>query len=286
MSVRRTLLYGSQGKDVEELQMMLNRFIDPRPDITVDGQFGNGTKGTVEKFQTQANQYQARKILGTTLDVDGIVGPNTWTVLEKYLADEEHGRDRDPGYATLIKHRGRVVPHFRQGDPRWGSTELGSGKSIAAKGCAMCSVAMCLAYYGHDIDPLKLDTYLDANNGYSGNNLYWQTAFNAGDEVGCRKLKLTWHDYRRRDDFIPTIMERLWRNIPTLIGVDYGTSGDGAEDHWVVAVGFNGVDIIINDPAHSDGNGAANPNRQITHLYDSRRRGGLTPVRLCLFDVA
>ncbi|TWU32053.1 peptidoglycan-binding protein [Novipirellula artificiosorum] len=284
MANRRDLLFGTRGADVEKLQMMLNRFIDPRPDIKVDGLFGNGTKATVKKFQNQANPLRSRKIIGENLEPDGIVGPQTWKVLDWYEKDDQKGRDRAPGHATLIRNGGRKVPHFRQGDPQWGSIMLGN-KSIASKGCAMCSVAMCLAYYGHDINPATLDAYLDANNGYSGNNLYWQKAFDAGQTPGCRKPRLTWPDYRRRSDFIDTIMERLWKNLPTLIGVDYGTSGDGLEDHWVVAVGYNQKDIIINDPAISSGNGAENPNQEITHLYDSRRRGGLTPVRLCLFVV-
>ncbi|TWU43801.1 putative peptidoglycan binding domain protein [Novipirellula aureliae] len=284
MADRRTLLFGTRGQDVENLQMMLNRYVDPRPDIEVDGKFGNGTKGTVVKFQNQANKFRSRKIIGENLEPDGIVGPLSWKVLDWYEKNDQIGRDRDPGFATLIRSGGRKVPHFRQGDPQWGSIMLGD-KSIASKGCAMCSVAMCLAFYGHDINPASLDAYLDANNGYSGNNLYWQKAFDAGQTLGCRRPRLTYPDYRRRSDFIDTIMERLWRNLPTLIGVDYGTSGDGREDHWVVAVGYNQKDIIINDPAIGNGNGAEKPNQEITHLYDSRRRGGLTPVRLCLFDV-
>lgn len=284
MTERRTLLYGSRGSEVQGLQMMLNKFIEPRPDIGVDGQFGAITKSAVEKFQTQANQYRARQIIGSNLQVDGIVGSMTWKVLLWYEQDEGQRRSREPGHTQLIRAAGRVVPHFFQGDPRWGSILLGS-KSIASKGCAMCSVAMCLSYFGHDIDPERLDAFLDENNGYVGNNLIWQTAFDAGQTPGCRRLQLTYPNYRRRDDFVLTIMERLWAGIPTLIGVDYGTSGDGAEDHWVVAVGYTeGGDIIINDPGISNGNGALFPRNQITHLYSSTRRGGLTPVRLCLFQ--
>ncbi len=286
MSERQTLLYGRQGSEVENLQMMLNRFVEPRPDLEVDGQFGNATQLAVIKFQTQANQFRSRQVIGTNLSVDGIVGPLTWKVLEWYDQDDRdrNGREPDPWQVPeLIRAGGRVVPHFCQGDPKWGSQMLQS-KTIASKGCAMCSVAMCLAYFGHQVDPASLDAYLDANDGYHGNNLVWQKAFDAGQTPGCRKLRLTEHNYRRRDDFVLTIMERLWIGLPTLIGVDYGTSGDGMEDHWVVAVGHYNGDIIINDPGISSGNGAFSPKNEVTHLYRSQRRGGLTPVRLCLFN--
>lgn len=103
MAERRTLLYGSQGSDVEQLQMYLNKFIEPRPDIGPDGQFGRITKSTVVKLQNQCNQRLAsRKVVGFDLGPDGIVGPNTWNVIDWLVQDDQCGRDRAPGFATLV----------------------------------------------------------------------------------------------------------------------------------------------------------------------------------------
>jgi hypothetical protein len=137
MAERRTLLYGSQGPDVEQLQMYLNKFIEPRPDIGPDGQFGKIAKSTVVKLQNQCNQrLVSRKVVGFDLGPDGIVGPNTWKVIDWLVQDDQRGRDRAPGFATLVRNGGRIVPHFYQGDSRWGSNMLRS-KTIASKGCTM-----------------------------------------------------------------------------------------------------------------------------------------------------
>ena len=53
------------------------------------------------------------------------------------------------------------VPHFSQGDPRWGNHYLGpTPATLAQEGCAMACGAMILNFYGVDIDPEKLNAWL------------------------------------------------------------------------------------------------------------------------------
>lgn len=61
--------YGSQGSDVTELQKLLNQ---NGYKLAVDGQFGSNTQAAVQDYQQKNN-----------LDVDGIVGQNTWGTLTK-----------------------------------------------------------------------------------------------------------------------------------------------------------------------------------------------------------
>lgn len=63
-----TLQLGDTGAEVERLQTMLNERV-PRT-LTVDGIFGEDTKFAVEILQVRA-----------FLETDGVVGPETWTVL-------------------------------------------------------------------------------------------------------------------------------------------------------------------------------------------------------------
>jgi len=66
----RVLRKGCKGTDVCSLQALLVGLgFDPNG---IDGDFGSGTDGAVKKFQAEEN-----------LEVDGIVGKDTWTALLK-----------------------------------------------------------------------------------------------------------------------------------------------------------------------------------------------------------
>jgi len=65
---RPTLRFGDQGSHVEDLQELLPRF-----EGAVDGDFGNITDAAVRDYQRTRG-----------LDVDGIVGPQTWEALYEH----------------------------------------------------------------------------------------------------------------------------------------------------------------------------------------------------------
>ena len=62
-----TVQYGMTGSAVRHLQQAL---VDQGYEIDVDGDFGRATEQAVLAFQ-EANE----------LDMDGVVGPNTWAAL-------------------------------------------------------------------------------------------------------------------------------------------------------------------------------------------------------------
>jgi peptidoglycan hydrolase-like protein with peptidoglycan-binding domain len=66
------LRQGSTGAAVRELQTLLNTALKPVPPLTVDSIFGNGTLAAVMNFQRMKK-----------LTPDGVVGPQTWSALEK-----------------------------------------------------------------------------------------------------------------------------------------------------------------------------------------------------------
>lgn len=69
MATYNQLSYGSKGSDVTELQKLLNQ---NGYTLDEDGIFGDKTQAAVKDYQTKNN-----------LDVDGIVGNNTWGALTK-----------------------------------------------------------------------------------------------------------------------------------------------------------------------------------------------------------
>lgn len=76
--LKRMLRQGCKGKDVEELQRMLEE-AGYAPGM-IDGIFGKNTKAAVESFQGSRG-----------LKVDGIVGPQTWKALEPFEPGEAGG---------------------------------------------------------------------------------------------------------------------------------------------------------------------------------------------------
>lgn len=219
------------------------------------------------------------------------VGGRTWRELQKYddgapVAGGDSGLSTAIGPPQLITYNGQRVPFFTQFDATWGTRKLGSNKTLSAAGCAITSIAMILKYYGRDMDPKKLDEYLDDHNGYSGDNVVWATALKAGEVAGKPKLTLTNAFFSDSAQFATVLAQRIAKNWPTLAHLDYGSDVNVTGDHWVVVVGRNANgNFIINDPGTSQGNGAANPGQKITIIGESTRKSGLNLVRLCLFDV-
>ncbi|MDJ0694274.1 peptidoglycan-binding protein [Mastigocoleus sp. MO_188.B34] len=74
--VRPTLTLGSTGDDVKDLQKVLNGTVADNT-LVVDGIFGRATQEAVTVFQKQYG-----------LTVDGIVGSQTWAVLDTIDIDE------------------------------------------------------------------------------------------------------------------------------------------------------------------------------------------------------
>lgn len=143
------------------------------------------------------------------------------------------------------------TPMYKQSDTEWGATKLGSGdtpKTIAARGCAMSSVAMALSKLsGETITPGVLDSYLDTNSGYVGNSLKWATAGHATQPPISVTKTASWN--------LDTINASLDAGRPVVLGVDYKPGDSGGTlgtDHWVCLTRRDPKDKDVyyaNDPA-------------------------------------
>src|SRR5260221_8285248 len=66
------------------------------------------------------------------------------------------------------------VPRFAQADPRWADDLLGrTDSTMGGEGCAVSSAAMVLAYYGGNIDPGGLNTFLTNNGGSAPPSIFF-----------------------------------------------------------------------------------------------------------------
>lgn len=81
------LEHGSTGRHVRALQGALR---EAGYELDIDGDFGDATYAAVRDFQSNND-----------LQVDGVVGPNTWAALGFEADDEDKGEDDEEGYDEL-----------------------------------------------------------------------------------------------------------------------------------------------------------------------------------------
>jgi len=175
-------------------------------------------------------------LLLTLLVALGAAGLATWRWAEGWTAT-----------ASPIEPRGGLwfpftvlhdVPHFAQADDRWADDPLGPTKnSLGSEGCAVASAAMVLASYGADLDPGRLNTFLQTNAGYTDRGwLYWEKASEYPPVVAR-------HVYE--DDASHFLIDwNLLRGNPVIVRLRY----PNGITHFVVIVGKHGYEYLIRDP--------------------------------------
>ena len=132
------------------------------------------------------------------------------------------------------------VPAFAQADPVWAHDRLGPTRgSLGAEGCAVASAAMVLASYGADLDPGRLNKFLQGNEGFTERGwLYWEKASEYPPV-------LAEHFYE--DDASHFLIDwNLLRGNPVIVRLRY----PNGITHFVVIVGKQGYEYLIRDPGH------------------------------------
>lgn len=130
------------------------------------------------------------------------------------------------------------VPVFAQADPRWGGEKLGpTPATLGAEGCALTCAAMALAGYGMDVDPPRLNRFLNENGGYTERGwIYWEVA--ALYEEGVVR-----HAYEDLPSY--RLMDwNLMAGNPVIVRV----RRPGRGTHFVLVVGKRGFEYLVQDP--------------------------------------
>lgn len=127
----------------------------------------------------------------------------------------------------------RSYPLYKQCDSAWGSDQLGtSSNTICKAGCLMSSAAMALAGTGHSYNPKTLNQWLKGHGGYvSGDLFVWGSIGPIGlpfeGKVSNSQIKA-----------------KLDAGKVVICNVHNG-------GHWVLAHGYSGDNILVNDPGYS-----------------------------------
>jgi len=82
----QTLRQGNSGSCVASLQQMLNVFCSSGTKLSVDGQFGPKTYRAVKAIQQAIGYgwYYPVHVNGQNIYVDGVAGPQTWSILPAF----------------------------------------------------------------------------------------------------------------------------------------------------------------------------------------------------------
>jgi hypothetical protein len=134
------------------------------------------------------------------------------------------------------------ISPLAQRDPSWASIQLGtSSKTIGSHGCLITSATMMLRYFGKDLTPATLNTWLKANNGYQNSNWFvWSSLKYLDDNISFR--------YRYEYAAMDKVDEQLMKGIPSIINVDMIPETAVLDEHWVLVIGKVDGSYIINDP--------------------------------------
>jgi hypothetical protein len=140
-----------------------------------------------------------------------------------------------------------VVPavHYSQRDPRWGADKLAATTaSLAEEGCAVAAAAMALASKGSELNPGELNAALvDFPSGFTPQGwIYWEAA---AAVAATGRVKYV---YEGPADFLRMDAE-LQRGNPVIVRLRL----PNGQMHFVVVVGKDGFEYLVNDPADVSG---------------------------------
>ena len=126
----------------------------------------------------------------------------------------------------------RNYPMYKQCDPQWAHEQLGtSSNTICSAGCLMSSASMALKGTGHDFNPSTLNRWLTSHGGYASGDLFiWAAINNFGVKFQGKVAN-------------SQIKANLDKGNIVICNVHNG-------HHWVLAHGYNGNNILVNDPGY------------------------------------
>ena len=158
-----------------------------------------------------------------------------WLDLNVWIGDDADWLNWKNGGVMDIKP-------LAQGDARWGGDKLGtSNTTISGYGCLITCVTMMLNHLGWAETPGTLNVKLRDNGGFHSGNLFvWGSlsALYPGVKFA----------YRYAGSALDKINASLSAGMPVIVHVDYNPSTPAIDEHWVLVVGRQDGDYIINDP--------------------------------------
>ena len=136
---------------------------------------------------------------------------------------------------------------YSQNDERWKNKTLGTKGTIGAYGCLLTDIAMLCVYFGKNETPDTLNEKLKANGGFVNGNIYvWGALTKIFPDITYQGQVLTPDPLTKTQmDFIRA---RIDEGYPVVLQIDTIPSTSQLDEHWILAVDYDGDDFIIVDP--------------------------------------
>ena len=186
----------------------------------------------------QADWYKSGQVVSVYEQVPG------WyrTAVETWASAQWLQRvENEPPLPPVIGDYAYFGGIYNQRDIRWKDHPLGTKSTIGANGCLMTCASMVCNHFGHASNPLALNNWLTANEGYLDGNLFLWAAI----ERLYPDMKFDGFVYNPTAQQIKAV---ILAGVLPIMFVDFDDSTPLIEMHWVLGIGVTGNDVIIADP--------------------------------------
>ncbi|MDD2822788.1 MAG: C39 family peptidase [Candidatus Daviesbacteria bacterium] len=136
---------------------------------------------------------------------------------------------------------------YCQNDPRWKNSPMGTKGTIGGVGCLLNCATMSVSYYGFKETPLTLNEKMTQNGGYQdGNLLIWGAIPKL---FAGLKYSGKWSNSQAlTQDQMNQIRGAIDKGFPVFLQIDTIPSTSAFDEHWILAIGYDGDDFIVQDP--------------------------------------
>ena len=131
---------------------------------------------------------------------------------------------------------------YSQLDTQWANKTFGAGVKIKDYGCLLCCVAMVSCYFGHEETPDSLASKVK----WEGNLWIWSELSKLYPDIKYQGLTNTFDLLTKAQmDFIK---DRIDEGYPVFLQIDAVPTTSKLDEHWILAVDYNGDDFTIVNP--------------------------------------